>query len=59
MLKTQTGIPIDFHEFSRFIDSSEIFDRTTALMNAYLARWYNHHAASFVDDPRANLAPVL
>lgn len=59
MLKTQTGIPIDFHEFSRFIDSSEIFDRTTALMNAYLARWYNNDAESFVEDMRADLATVL
>lgn len=59
MLKTQTGIPIDSYGFSRSIDSSEIFDRTTALMDTYLARWYNNDAESIVEDMRADLTTVL
>lgn len=58
-MSKQTGIPIDSEEFSRFIDSSEIFDRTTDLMKRYLTSWHNNDAESFREEMRADLTTVL
>lgn len=55
----QAGIPIDSEKFSRFIDSSKIFDRTNDLMKGYLENWYKGSPETFLEDMRADLTTAL
>ena len=52
-------IPVDPKQFSEFIDTSKIFDKTRQLMRGYLTNWYSDDAEMFVEDMRGDLATVL
>ena len=40
-------IPVDPKQFSEFIDTSKIFDKTRQLMRGYLTNWYSDDAERY------------
>lgn len=52
-------MPIDNEKFLRFINESNIFDRTRENMKGYLINWYKDSPSDFMECMRAPLETVL
>ena len=52
-------IPVDTDLFSVFIDESQIFEKTRALLRQYLESWYMDEPQQFIDGMWADFETVM
>ena len=52
-------LPIKSADFSSFIETSKIFEKTTELMKGYLSNWYADNKIDFLECMGAELSVVL
>lgn len=56
--KEKITVPMNPNEFQKFIDESNIFEKTKEYMWQYLKNWYEESPEDFVDCMRADLKTV-